>query len=141
MKILLTLLMLAATAPAQNLVGTWRLLGVSEFRPNGEMVLPYGKNPSGLLIYDAQGNMSVQIQYDGKAENGETYLAYFGAYKIDPSMGAVLHVVKGSTRESYRGTTQLRFVTLSGNRLTLGLPPLQVGAETRLRSVSWERVQ
>lgn len=142
MKLAILFFSLTAASLAQNLVGSWRLIDTREVRPNGEMLKPYGKTPVGLLIYDDKGNMSAQIQYDNaKGPNDETYIAYFGTYKIDPQSGTVSHIVKGSSRLSYRGTTQMRFVTLNGNLLTLGLLPQMVNGEMRLRSLTWERVQ
>lgn len=141
MRFLLVLLAAAGMACGQNLVGTWKLVKAYETRPNGEQLDAYGKNPVGVLMYDDRGNMSAQIQMDGKNADGETYLAYFGTYKIDKEMGAVAHVVKGSSRLSFRGTTQLRFVMLDGNRLTLGVPPQGGAGEMRLRTVVWERSQ
>ena len=123
-----------------DLAGTWKLVSGGEWRPNGEMLQPYGKKPVGLLMYDAGGNVSIQIHYDGKAANGETFLAYYGTYKVDSAAGTVSHVVAASTRESERGSVQLCFVTIEGNRLTLGLLPQMVNGEMRLRSLAWERV-
>lgn len=140
MKTLLILLLLTIPCPAMDLTGTWKLVSGGEWRPNGEMLQPYGKKPVGLLIYDSGGNVSLQIHFDGKGSNGETSLAYFGTYKTDAAAGTVTHHVAGSTRESERGSAQLCFVTLAGNRLTLGLLPQMVNGEMRLRSLAWERV-
>lgn len=125
---------------AMDLTGTWKLVSAGEWRPNGEMLLPYGKDPIGQLMYDGKGNMAAQIQFTTANADGETYLAYYGTYTADEAASTVTHKVKGSTRASYRGSNQLRFVTLSGNRLTLGLPPVMVNGEMRLRSLVWERV-
>ncbi len=140
MRCLMLLLMLTAAATAQNLAGTWKLVSAGEWRPNGEMLHPYGKAPSGMLIYDAKGNVSLQLQYDGKGPAGESYFSYFGTYKADPQNGSVYHAIKGSSNENLRGATLTCFVTLDGNRLTLGLLPDMVNGEMRLRSQVWERI-
>jgi hypothetical protein len=140
MKALLLLFSLVISSAAQDLTGTWRLVSGGEWRPNGEILYPYGKKPDGLLIYDAAGNVSLQIHFDGKAANGETSLAYYGTYKLDKTTGTVTHQVAASTRESERGSAQMCFVTIEGNRLTLGLLPQRVDGEMRLRSLTLERI-
>ncbi|MBI4909298.1 MAG: lipocalin-like domain-containing protein [Acidobacteria bacterium] len=137
----LLLFALALPVPGMDLTGTWRLVSAGEWRPNGEMILPYGKEPAGQLMYDGNGNMSAQIQFSAANADGETYVAYYGTYTTDDAASTVSHKVAASTRLSYRGTTQLRFVTLEANRLTLGLPPVVVKGEVRLRSLRWERVK
>jgi len=50
---------------SQQLVGAWRLVSVETIRPSGEVIYPfYGKHPEGILMYDANGWMSVQIVSD-----------------------------------------------------------------------------
>jgi hypothetical protein len=141
MQALLVLLCLAIPSVAQDLTGTWRLVSGGEWRPNGEMLHPYGKKPVGLLMYDTAGNVSMQIHFDGKAANGETSLAYYGTYKVDKAAGSVTHQIAASTRENERGSAQMCFVTVEGNRLTLGLLPQRVDGEMRLRSLTWERAK
>jgi len=52
-----------APAPASDqLIGAWRLVSIETIRPNGEVIYPYyGKHPQGLVMYDRNGSMSVQI--------------------------------------------------------------------------------
>lgn len=133
MRVLALLLLIAATAAAQNLTGAWKLVSAGEWRPNGEMLHPYGKSPTGQLLYDAKGQVALQVQ-------GETYFAWFGTYKMDQTNGMVNHVIEGSTMEKLRKTTVTCFVTMDGNRLTLGLLPDMVNGEMRLRSLVWERI-
>jgi len=140
MKALLFLMVSAIPALAMDLTGTWKLVSGGEWRPNGEMLQPWGKKPVGLLMYDAAGNVSMQIHFDGKSPSGETFLAYFGTYRVDTAAGTVAHHVVASTKENERGSALLCFVTLEGNRLTLGLLPQMVNGEMRLRSLAWERV-
>src|SRR5882762_7683856 len=56
------------SAPAVNrntVIGTWRLISVETLRPGGEVNHEWmGRNPVGLIIYDATGHMSVQIMRD-----------------------------------------------------------------------------
>ncbi len=50
---------------ASNLVGAWKLNSIETIRPDGSIVYPYyGTHPEGLIVYDANGWMSVQIVSD-----------------------------------------------------------------------------
>ena len=51
----------AADSPNQKLIGTWRLTSFEDRPASGPVKYPFGKTPSGLLIYDATGHMSIQI--------------------------------------------------------------------------------
>lgn len=126
---------------AQNLTGTWRLVHANEVRPNGEQIAVFGQKPRGLLMYDAKGYVSMQIELDGKTIDGLPVWSHFGKYKVDPAGGTVTHEIGGTTRKQERGGFVLLFVTLDGNRLTLGLLPEQVEGEARLRRLAWERIE
>ncbi len=100
----------------------------------------FGQKPRGLLMYDAKGYVSMQIELDGKTIDGMSNWSHFGKYKVDPDGGTVTHEIGGSTRQRERGGFVLLFVTLDGKRLTLGLLPDQVDGEIRLRTLAWERI-
>src|ERR1019366_7120069 len=106
-----------------------------------------GRNPDGLIIYDATGHVSVQIMRDPRPtfESGrdrpETldefktayggYYAYFGTYEVNEAEGIVLHHVRGSLWPREVGTEYKRNVALSGNRLILTTTPFQAAGEQR----------
>src|SRR5262245_11605065 len=87
-----------AAAPP-SVVGTWRLVSFEDKPPSGPAVLPFGPDPKGLLIYDATGHMSLQIMKnpgptvasgketqitpDEKLQLFDSYVAYFGTYRVD----------------------------------------------------------
>lgn len=58
----------SARPTAQEFVGTWRLVSIGTVRPNGEVVTDWmGPNPTGILIYDRTGHMSVQLMHGPRA--------------------------------------------------------------------------
>jgi hypothetical protein len=85
----------------ERVVGTWKIISWESLRPNGQIVnIWMGLHPSGLIIYQPNGYMAVQIMADPRptfAQNPATtpppydefrtaffaYYAYWGTY---PSM-------------------------------------------------------
>src|SRR6202008_2602785 len=95
-----------ATAPAQEILGAWNLLSIEDRRENGEIVYWMGRKPTGLIIYDASGYMSVQFMRDprpvftttyGQAAPDEVrkvyqgYFAYFGTYEVNAEKRLITH--------------------------------------------------
>lgn len=143
----------------EQFVGAWRLLKVETIRPNGEVIYPfYGKNPEGMLIYDRNGWMSVQIVSDPKpavpredsresfiaapanekviAING--YYAYYGTWTVDVLHSTITHHIQQSLYPGERGEIGERHFALEGNRLTLLAKAHEMGEDHQRRLV-WER--
>jgi len=120
---------------AKQLVGSWSLVSYEDRTADGTVAYPYGKSPSGLLIYDTTNHMSVQIMktpppdvasddwdkftaqekialYDG-------YVAYFGRYEVDLARHVVIHLPEADLSRLYIGRREERHFMLSGDQLTL----------------------
>lgn len=139
-----------------ELVGAWKLVSVEYRRPSGEISLPFGSEPRGLLSYHDDGRMQVQVYHQERAPwkeadflNGtdeelraafESMAAYIGTYTIDAESKTVLHLVEQCSLPNWAGLTQQRFFELSCNRLTLRSPPLIYGGETTTAVLVWERL-
>jgi hypothetical protein len=140
-----------------QLIGTWKIVSAQYRRANGETLEIYGANPMGMLIYDADRYMSVQItrrnrpnfaaadRLSGTPEQVQTafrgYLAYFGRYTIDEEHKTVTHHIEGSLLPNWNGIDQVRYFELNGNRLTLRTPPLMIGGSEAVGYLIWERTQ
>jgi len=152
---------------AKRFLGTWRLVSVKG-HPAG---LPnfYDDHPSGILMYDPSGWMSVQIAPHGdrpqwpRSRNGlhasqigrtaeekaaafDTYAAYYGKYTIDSKAGTVTHHLEDSIVPGSRGIDNIRhFEFQGGNRLLLSVAENGKGALLRRNDTTykllWERVQ
>ena len=126
-------------------VGTWRLVSIE----GGANPENRGAKPTGLIIYDAFGNMAAQIQPDRQRPKWtgaptpdqalqaiRGYTAYFGTYTIDDKNKTVTHhrqgMLDGGSAEYVR-----KFQMLSGDRIVL-IPVGGTGPETRL---TWEKVK
>ena len=128
---------------AKRLVGTWRLVDInSGTDPNR------GPRPTGLIIYDANGNMAVQIQPDrprakyaaaqptpDEAKAAITgYTAYFGRYTIDEKAGTVTHIRSGNLNPGGIDSVVRRYEFVGADRVVLR--PVE-----SKNVLTWERVK
>lgn len=128
-------------------VGAWRLLSQTERDANGIERLARGENPLGLLIYQPNGLMAVQLMTrtpSGSLDSLETaleqYLGYFGRYTVDWSAETVTHHVEGCSYAPWIGTDKLRYFRFEGSYLILSAEQITDGmAHTRV--LVWERVE
>ena len=148
-----------ASSISDRFVGAWRLVSIETIRSNGEVIYPfYGKHPEGLLIYDRNGWMSVQIVSDPKPtvprENTregfiaappnekvvalDGYYAYYGTWTVDSSSSIITHHIHQSLYPGERGESGERHFMLEGNRLILSAKTHEMGEDHQRRLV-WER--
>ena len=107
-------------------------------RPDGSRIVDpvLGEKPTGRLIYDASGAMSLQMMRTARkdaisAPSGPGdkanprvtlgYDSYFGRYTVDEKAGTVTHHVEGSLFPEDLGEDWVRPFTLQGDTLTLRL--------------------
>ena len=139
-----------ADAVRKQLAGHYRLLKFENFDEKG-VARPAGYE-AGRILYDAAGQMSAHLMRGGRkplsSPSTETeraaaysgYLAYYGAYTIDPATKKVTHHVEGSTNPNWVKTDLIRYYEFSpdGNRLMLSLK----NAEGRITgTLTWERIK
>ena len=126
----------------QDLVGAWQLLSIQIDTPAGPRPDPfYGASCSGLLIYDASGWMSVQINAQNrpplpvpdsrptpseateaaqlKAAALDSYYAYVGTWTLDESRAAITHHIASALYPGEGGARYTQSVALQGTTLTL----------------------
>lgn len=135
------------------LIGTWRLVSYELESATGAISYPYGQDPSGYLIYAADGYMSVAFMTGGRvsyaagdrlrgtpeerAAAADSYVSYCGRYEVRNDR--VIHHIEVSLFPNWVGVAQTRYITLAVNRLTLRTPPLLMGGSTQTGHVTWER--
>jgi hypothetical protein len=140
-----------------QLIGAWRLLS-AEFRSSdGKIAYPWGKNATGLLIYNASGYVSAQIMnpdrpkfasrdnFKGTPEETkfafDGYQAYYGTFEIDEKGKMVIHHIIGNLFPNAIGVSFKRYYEFSINdRLTLSTPPMTMGGERIAGLLIWERI-
>jgi hypothetical protein len=140
---------------AEKFVGTWKLVSEEARSAKGQIFHVYGENPRGMIMYDAAGNVSVNLmRFDrnsfstaDKARSTpqeaksavETYEAYFGTYSVDKEKGTVVHHVEGSLFPNWTGTDQIRFYEFSDDYLILKTAEIPYGGTTLVGKLVWKR--
>lgn len=145
------------TSFEDQLVGSWALVTyVQSFDDGRADVLPMGGDPSGLILYTADGHMSAQLGPrnranfasdvitdgvdDEYARAARTYIAYSGRFSCDAAAGTVIHHVQVALFPNWVGGDQVRRVSIDGDLLNLssirGAPGNRPGA---IQTLTWRR--
>ncbi len=173
-KCALVLMMLAASAfcaadadhpgrtRRQDLIGAWRLVDIDIEGPAGREVDPfYGNGSRGLLIYDASGWFSVQIEGSGrpalqipsvrpvveqsdstarlKATVLDSYYAYYGTWSFDQATSTVTHHARGALYPVEDNATYPQHVEVVGKLMSFTRSQTVAGHVT-VQTKRWERV-
>ena len=143
----------------ERLIGAWELIDLVEEPEDGSPGrYPMGEDAAGLILYTADGFMSVQIMQRGHAAaeasvddpygrtpedfaaEARTYFAYAGSFSVDEGAGIVTHEVRTSLYPGWVGQAQRRAVRLEDGVLELSSaePSLSAGVPVRTR-LRWRR--
>ena len=117
------------------LVGTWKMISWTvEDLLSGEKSPALGGSPSGYIAYSADGRVMVLIlRSDRTKPSGlvptdkekvalyDSMFAYAGTYAVDGQK--VAHHIELSWNEAWTGTTQIRYLHMTGDELTYTSAP------------------
>ncbi len=137
-------------------MGTWRLVAVETIFSNGDISTAWmGEQPVGIIMYQSNGLVSVQIMHDPKPSfsSGSRlsatpeeiecayrgYYAYWGTYTVNPGDKTVMHHLTASLWPEEVGITYERFYRLDGGRLVLSTPPFEQDGQVVKNQLTWER--
>ena len=143
---------------ADKFVGVWRLVSIEYRSDDGAIVeSPYGTEPEGTIMYDSLGNMAAQIgkrdrprfsaadRMAGSAEEKKTafesYIAYFGRYRVDERERTVTHDVQQALFPNWTGSKQVRYYTFADRKLTLRTPPFQYLGKSVTAILLWDKIR
>jgi hypothetical protein len=149
-------------ATRHDLVGAWRLVSIQIMGPDGPVTDPfYNADPTGILLYQASGWMSVQIvgqprpameaeasrpphtetaeDTQLKAAVLDTYYAYFGTWDYDEATSTVTHQIKSSLIPGESGMSYSQTVALEGENLIFTSRREIAGVATVQKKV-WRRI-
>ncbi|MFE3879342.1 lipocalin-like domain-containing protein [Kitasatospora sp. NPDC059146] len=129
---------------AELLVGGWQLDSYLTEDDGGFREGPLGPAPRGLLIYSADGRVSVSMmRTDGPPAGPGRFMGYAGSWHIVEDDGApgtrVVHDVAVSSHPYMVGSRQLRDLTLTGDVLTLAGSAGAAGGPSERRVLTWSR--
>lgn len=142
------------TLSASDLVGGWTFVTWVITGPDGRESRPFQPNPTGYIVYTADGVMSAAIQADQrprfnsadirkqpadeKARAFDTYFHYAGTWYVRGQ--TVVHTVTSALNPNMIGTEQVRHVAFDGDLLTLSAEePLEGGRGVRRHALTWRR--
>lgn len=129
-------------------VGTWRLVSIE----SAESRL-FGDRPVGMLMYDADGNVAVQIMRNPRPDLAggpafppakevqvayKGYYAYYGTWEVNERDGIITHHLEGSLRPGDVGKDFIRAYKFTGNQLAL-TPVENLAASNSC--LTWERAK
>ena len=123
----------ASAETAKDLVGTWKFTVNETTRQDGSKFDTYGKDPTGIVMFDAGGNFALFIakpdpmkfasnnRLNGTPEEYKAAvynaIAYYGTYKVDESAKTITWSIEASTFLNWYGVTQQRHFSINGDEL------------------------
>ncbi|WP_157720594.1 lipocalin-like domain-containing protein [Friedmanniella luteola] len=133
-----------------DLEGSWQLVQWRRIAPDGTVSYPLGTDAEGLLVYTADGRMSVVMTgadrtaitggdplggpVEERAAAYSSCLAYTGTYERQGDV--VVHRVGGSLYPNWSDTVQPRTIVQRDGQLVL-LTPDQPGSP--VNELAWQR--
>lgn len=137
-----------------KIIGTWKLVSWKCWIADEPAVDYFGENPSGILMYDANGYMNAQLTQAeripftsqslqaGKAEEMQqayqSYVAYYGRY-YERTPGEIVHQIEGSLFPNWVGKEEVRFATLEENQLSLSTALMHAREKHMFFEAMWVR--
>lgn len=137
-----------AETTAAQIVGEWKLVSLI-LEKDKTLDEPYGPHPSGLVIFTPDGRFSLQLlrpdlpiiasgnRLKPTAEESEAVargvLSYFGGWKVlNPALGEFQLHVEASSFANWNNTDQPRFISVTGDIMTLKVPASPSGGISTL---------
>jgi Lipocalin-like domain len=119
-----------ARTAKEQLVGSWTLISLTAGE-GADQTLPYGPNPKGSMMADANGRFMITVvrsdlpnfasnnRLVGTPDENNSVvqgsIAYYGTYTIDEATRVITVKVEGSTFPNFTGGTQTRILLFNGD--------------------------
>lgn len=146
-----------AKALKEQLAGTWKLVSIVNTRVDGSKYELFGPDASGSLMFDQDGNYSLQIfrrdrkpfagaRMEGTAEENKVavqgMISHFGTYALDEQDRSITFKVESSSYPNWDRTEQKRNVVVLVDRMSWSDPAPASGPQsTDVKSdLIWQRV-
>jgi hypothetical protein len=137
----------SAKSDKERFIGTWTLVSLTAGE-GANQTLPYGPNPKGTMMIDANGRFSIMVmrsdlprfaannRMSGTPEENKAVvqgsIAYFGTYSIDEATHVLTVNVEGSTYPNFVGGTQTRILSFDGDEVTYFNPTPSMGGSAKV---------
>lgn len=138
-----------------QIVGAWTVVSAVDIKPDGSKVDPWGANPRGSAIYEANGRYvfmlmrsdlpkvaaknRAQVTGDEGKAIAQGMIAYFGTYSVNEADKSVTFKVEGSSYPNIVGVEQKRIITsISADEMKYTNPTSSTG--TKVEGV-WKRAK
>lgn len=138
----------SAKSAKEQLVGSWTLFSLTAGE-GANQTLPYGPNPKGSMMVDANGRFSITVlrsdlpkiasnnRMTGTPDENKAIvqgiIAYYGTYAIDEATHVMTVKIEGSTFPNFDGGTQTRILSFSGDEVTyINATPSMGGAAAKV---------
>lgn len=142
-----------------KLVGAWRLVSVEGTDATFHFAYDH---PTGVIIYDRSGWMSVQIDVKGirkpfvdgpaagtaeeKTAAFDNYVSYYGTYTVDLEAQTITHHLEDASSPNWRGADNVRWFEFQGNDRLLLIPREDgkggiIDRKNATYKLLWERIQ
>jgi hypothetical protein len=121
---------LSAKTAKERLVGSWTLVSLTAGE-GPDQTFPYGPNPKGSMMVDANGRFMITVvrsdlsefasnnRMTGTPEEATAVvqgsISYYGRYSIDEATRVITVNVEGSTFPNFTGGTQTRILSFNGD--------------------------
>jgi len=136
-----------AKSDKERFIGSWTLISLTSGE-GSDQTLPYGPNPKGTMMVDANGRFSITVvrsdlpkftsgnRMSGTAEENKAVvqgaIAYFGTYTIDEATHVLTVNVEGSTFPNFTGGTQTRILSFQDDEVTYFNPTPSMGGSAKV---------
>ena len=103
------------------LIGAWHLVSCTMALADGSIDYPFGRQPSGAILYTPDGWMSAHLIDRDAAQGAEPrphYSGYFGPFSLSETENLVVHHVRGASDDRIVGDQPRRY-RIDGDTLTL----------------------
>lgn len=149
---------IVASPKTLEMIGNWRVIAVETLLPNGDVSTAWlGEKPVGMLTYQPNGLVSVQIMRDprpvfaandlSRASAEEVrnayagYYAYWGTYTVNAKARSISHQITASLLPQEVGVTVVRHYEIEGDGLVLTTPIFKYEGMDLRNKLTWERVR
>ena len=144
---------------ANKLPGAWRLVSIEGNSPVRNVAYDH---PTGIIMYDRSGWMSVQIAVQGhrkpfakgmsagtleeKAAAFDSYFSYYGTYTVDLNAQTITHRIKDYSYPGVGGLNNVRWFEFQGSDRLVLIPAEDgkggvIDRKTATYKLIWERIK